>query len=51
MGKTKRVTVKNAKKVTMNYDLKIFMGYRTYLYNFATTQTGGHVDFDYYKIY
>ena len=39
------------KKVTMNYDLKIFMGYRTYLYNFATTQTGGYVDFDYYKIY
>lgn len=39
------------KKVTMNYDLKIFMGYRTYLYNFATTQTGGCVDFDYYKIY
>lgn len=35
----------------MNYDLKIFMGYRTYLYNFATTQTGGYVDFDYYKIY
>ena len=37
--------------LTMNYDLTIFMGYRTYLYNYATTQTGGYVDFDYYKIY
>lgn len=38
-------------KLSMNYDLSIFMGYRTYLYNYGTTQTGGYVDFDYYKIY
>ncbi len=37
--------------LTMSYDLKVFMGYRTYLYNYATEQTGGYVDFDYYKIY
>lgn len=37
--------------LSMNYDLTVFMGYRTYLYNYATTQTGGSVDFDYYKIY
>lgn len=35
----------------MTYDLSIFMGYRTYLYNYATKETGGSVDFDYYKIY
>ena len=27
-----------------------FMGYRFALYNFATTELGGHVDFDYYRI-
>lgn len=37
--------------LSMSYDLTVFMGYRTYLYNYATTQTGGYVDFDYYKIY
>ncbi len=35
----------------MVYDLTVFMGYRTYLYNYATKETGGYVDFDYYKIY
>lgn len=38
-------------EMKMRYDLSIFMGYRTYLYNYATTETGGYVDFDYYKIY
>lgn len=37
--------------VTMDYNLKVFMGYRTYLYNYATKEIGGYVDFDYYKIY
>ncbi|WP_170922694.1 glycoside hydrolase family 43 protein [Nesterenkonia sp. PF2B19] len=27
-----------------------FMGYRFALYNYATTELGGHVDFDYYRI-
>lgn len=38
-------------KLTMSYNLKVFMGYRTYLYNYATKEVGGYVDFDYYKIY
>lgn len=38
-------------KLSMAYDLTVFMGYRTYLYNYATQETGGYVDFDYYKIY
>ncbi len=38
-------------ELVMSYNLKIFMGYRTYLYNYATKETGGYVDFDYYKIY
>lgn len=38
-------------ELDMRYDLSIFMGYRTYLYNYATTETGGYVDFDYYNIY
>ncbi len=37
--------------LSMVYDLTVFMGYRTYLYNYATKETGGYVDFDYYKIY
>lgn len=37
--------------LSMTYDLTVFMGYRTYLYYFATEETGGTVDFDYYKIY
>ncbi len=36
--------------LAMAYDLTVFMGYRTYLYNYATKETGGYVDFDYYKI-
>ena len=38
-------------ELAMSYNLKVFMGYRTYLYNYATKETGGYVDFDYYKIY
>lgn len=38
-------------ELVMSYNLKVFMGYRTYLYNYATKETGGYVDFDYYKIY
>lgn len=37
--------------LSMAYDLTVFMGYRTYLYNYATQETGGYVDFDYYKVY
>ena len=28
-----------------------FMGTRTFLFNYATKEAGGYVDFDYYKIY
>ena len=28
-----------------------FMGTRTWLFNYATKEAGGYVDFDYYKIY
>ncbi|MBP3703660.1 MAG: glycoside hydrolase, partial [Lachnospiraceae bacterium] len=28
-----------------------FMGARTWLFNYATKEAGGYVDFDYYKIY
>lgn len=34
----------------MKYTLPHFMGYRFSLFNFATKQTGGYVDFDYYRI-
>ena len=34
----------------MQYTLDIFMGYRTLLYNYATTALGGYVDFDYYHV-
>ena len=34
-------------KLSMSYKLTLFTGYRTALFNYATTETGGHVDFDY----
>lgn len=34
----------------MTYDLKHFMGYRFALFNYGTQQTGGFVDFDYYRL-
>lgn len=34
----------------MRYDMPHFMGYRFALFNFATKQTGGYVDFDYFKV-
>ena len=34
----------------MSYTLPHFMGYRFGLFNYATTQTGGFVDFDYFRI-
>jgi beta-xylosidase len=34
----------------MEYTLPHFMGYRFGLFNYATQTTGGHVDFDYFKI-
>lgn len=34
----------------MRYTLDHFMGYRIGLFNYATKQTGGVVDFDYFRI-
>ncbi|MCD7932410.1 MAG: glycoside hydrolase 43 family protein [Tannerellaceae bacterium] len=34
----------------MEYTLSHFMGYRFALFNYATKQTGGHVDFDYFRV-
>lgn len=34
----------------MHYDMPDFCGYRFALFNFATRQTGGSVDFDYFRI-
>jgi beta-xylosidase len=34
----------------MQYTLPHFMGYRYGLFNYATKNTGGHVDFDYFHI-
>lgn len=34
----------------MKYTLPHFMGYRFALFNYATKEAGGHVDFDYFKI-
>lgn len=34
----------------MPYTLPHFMGYRFGLYNYATSEAGGHVDFDYFNI-
>lgn len=37
-------------ELQMSYTLPHFMGYRFALFNYATKEPGGHVDFDYYKI-
>ncbi|MCD8043728.1 MAG: glycoside hydrolase 43 family protein [Tannerellaceae bacterium] len=34
----------------MEYTLSHFMGYRFALFNYATKQTGGYVDFDYFRV-
>lgn len=34
----------------MKYDIPHFMGYRFGLFNYATKNTGGHVDFDWFRI-
>ncbi len=34
----------------MSYDLKHFMGYRFGLFNYATENKGGYVEFDYYRV-
>jgi len=34
----------------MAYSMPHFMGYRFALFNYATKQTGGYVDFDYFKV-
>jgi beta-xylosidase len=39
------------KSLQMKYTLPHFMGYRFGLFNFATQRTGGHVDFDYFKVH
>lgn len=36
--------------LNMTYTLPHFMGYRFGLFNYATKETGGHVDFDYFHI-
>jgi beta-xylosidase len=38
------------KPLKMRYTLPHFMGYRFALFYFAANNTGGHVDFDYYRI-
>ena len=37
-------------ELKMNYTLPHFMGYRFGLFNYATKEPGGHVDFDYFRI-
>lgn len=37
-------------QLKMSYTLPHFMGYRFGLFNYATKKTGGHADFDYFKI-
>jgi beta-xylosidase len=39
------------KTLNMKYTLPHFMGYRFGLFNFATQKSGGHVDFDYFRLY
>ncbi len=34
----------------MVYDIKHFVGYRFALFNFSTQNSGGHADFDYYRL-
>lgn len=38
------------KPLRMTYDIPHFMGYRFGLFNFATKDAGGHVDFDYFRV-
>lgn len=37
-------------RLNMSYTLPHFMGYRFGLFNYATKNTGGYVDFDYFRI-
>lgn len=37
-------------ELKMSYTLPHFMGYRFALFNYATKEAGGHVDFDYFNI-
>ena len=37
-------------ELKMEYSLSHFMGYRFGLFNYATKNTGGHADFDYFRI-
>ena len=37
-------------ELQMQYTMPHFMGYRFGLFNFATKETGGYVDFDYFNI-
>ncbi|HEX6846616.1 MAG TPA: glycoside hydrolase, partial [Chitinophagaceae bacterium] len=37
-------------QLKMAYTLPHFMGYRFGLFNYATKQSGGHADFDYFRI-
>ena len=42
--------VKIGHKLKMSYRLTHFTGYRFALFNFATEATGGHVDFDWFRL-
>jgi beta-xylosidase len=42
--------VRIGSQLHMTYTLPHFMGYRYGLFNYATRQTGGYVDFDYFHI-
>ncbi|MDD2257442.1 MAG: glycoside hydrolase, partial [Bacteroidales bacterium] len=37
-------------ELKMSYTMPHFMGYRFALFNYATQETGGYVDFDYFRI-
>ena len=36
-------------QLQMRFSLDLFTGYKTMLYNYATSQTGGYADFDYFR--
>ena len=38
------------RSIKMSYTIPHFMGYRFALFNYATENIGGYVDFDYYRI-
>jgi beta-xylosidase len=42
--------IKFGTPLKMRYTLPHFMGYRFTLFNYATKETGGFVDFDYFRI-